>query len=170
MTQSAHETYWETQVLTATPQRLRLMLIEGALKFGRQALECWDEPQLRPQRFSALARCNDILAELYGSIRPQESAVSAQVQELYRFLLVHLAKVSSSDDVQPLRELLEVLESERETWRQVCETMPEAPRAPGHHAGSEQDVSATGLGAIPPHHAPVVAHPAFSGERFSLEA
>ena len=34
--------YLEVQVLTATPQRLRLMLIAGAIRWARQALSCWD--------------------------------------------------------------------------------------------------------------------------------
>ena len=34
-----HSTYLESKVLTAPPQRLHLMLIEGAIRFGRQAEE-----------------------------------------------------------------------------------------------------------------------------------
>ena len=38
MQQPAHESYLEAQVMTATPQKLRLMLIEGAIRFARQTL------------------------------------------------------------------------------------------------------------------------------------
>ena len=96
MPNSARESYLETQVLTATPQRLRLMLIEAALRFGRQAIECWEEQDCRAQRCVALGRCNDILTELHGTIRSDNLAVIEHVKAIYQFLLVQLAKVSES--------------------------------------------------------------------------
>jgi flagellin-specific chaperone FliS len=41
MQAESHDTYLASQVMTASPQRLRLMLIEGAIRFGRQAAEAW---------------------------------------------------------------------------------------------------------------------------------
>ena len=150
MPNSARESYLETQVLTATPQRLRLMLIEGALRFGRQAIECWEEQDSHGQRCAALACCNDILAELHGTIRADDLAVAQHVKAIYQFLLVQLARVSNQDDPKMLREVIEVLEIERETWRQLCEQMPEAPTRDDGTLPVGDEVTATGMKAIAP--------------------
>ncbi|MFW6170442.1 MAG: flagellar export chaperone FliS [Planctomycetota bacterium] len=168
MSQDTRRTYLETQILTATPQKCRLMLIEGAIRFARQALHCWDEEDVARHRYSALARCNDILTELSTSVRAEESAVAAKVQAIYQFLLIQLAQVSSSSDPRILREVIEVLEVERETWRQICEQLPDTPARPRQGKASEQEITTAGMSAIGP-----PASPSSHGEtveRFSLEA
>jgi flagellar secretion chaperone FliS len=170
MNHSAHETYWATQVGTATPQKLRLMLIEGALKFARQALECWDDEQLRPLRCSALDRCNDILTELHSSIRVDQWPLAARVKDIYRFLLVQLADITTHHDPVLLHDLLDVLESERETWRQLCEKMPEPPLRDGSSTASKRDLTADGLGVIAPNHTATAPRSGLPGTGLCLEA
>jgi flagellar secretion chaperone FliS len=158
MSPTARDIYLEAQVRTATPQRLRLMLIEGALKFARQSLALWDNEQQREARFNALSRCRSIVSELYATIRTAEFPVAQQVKALYLFLFQHLADASFSHDPQKVREAIHVLEEERETWRQLCEKMPEPP--PRDHAVPLgcQEITASHLPNLP------------SPERFSLEA
>ena len=150
MTTAAHEAYLETQILTATPQKLRLLLIDGALRFGRQALECWDDESALTHRYAALDRCNDIITELYTTIRDDDSDVLHRVKDIYRFLLMQMGEASRSSDTRVLRQVLEVLEAERETWRQLCEQMPHAPVRNDNAAAATQDVTAAGLGVIGP--------------------
>ena len=150
MSQSAHQTYLETQVRTATPQKLRLMLIENAIRFGRQALELWSDDDKRQECCTALARCNDILTELYSSVRDEETTVVQQVRAIYRFLLTELAQASSSQDPQSLCQVIDVLETERETWRQICAQIPEAPQRSGEPSNGREEVTTQGLPAIPP--------------------
>jgi flagellar protein FliS len=127
MSRSAHDAYFETQVLTATPQRLRLMLIDGALRFARQAIECWGDEVNRVPRYNALARCHDIVVELYRTIRADELPVARQVKAIYEFLLREMALASMATDCQNVRNVVKVLEEERVTWQQLCEIMPEPP-------------------------------------------
>ena len=68
----ARERYLEAQVMTATPQKLRLMLIEGAIQHARQALE-FERLEQPEQRGKSISRCRAIVAELLGSIRPDQS-------------------------------------------------------------------------------------------------
>jgi len=146
------------------------MLIEGALRFGRQAIECWDEQDSRAQRCVALARCNDILTELHGTIRSDNLAVIEHVKAIYQFLLVQLAKVSNQDDSQMLREVVEVLEIERETWRLLCAQMPEAPTREDSTPNTEEEVTATGMQAIAPSLSALSSESPPSIDGLSLEA
>lgn len=114
------EVYLESQVLSANPQRLRLLLIEGALRFGRQALRQWEADQWDAASES-LARCRDIVEELLQSIHAETSPLAKRVADLYLFLFQSLAESQIRRDQQPLTDVLGILESERETWRQVCE-------------------------------------------------
>ncbi len=142
MTPNARDVYQETQVLTATPQKLRLMLIEGALRFAQQAIACWDQRDQRAVRCNALARCHDVLIELYGSVRADQLPVASQVKALYRFLFRHLAEATATDDCQKVREIVRVLEQERETWRQLCTKMPAAPPRAADGPLCDQEITA----------------------------
>jgi flagellar secretion chaperone FliS len=139
---SARDVYLETQIRTATPQKLRLMLIEGALRFAHQAIACWDREEQRGLRCNALARCHDILTELFGSIRADGSPVATNVKAIYRFLFRHLAAATATNDCDKMRDVVRVLEQERETWRQVCEKMPEPPLAPDDALSAGREITA----------------------------
>jgi flagellar protein FliS len=123
----AHVAYLEAEVSTATPQRLRLMLIEGALRHARQCLHLWQSGPVPPAAYDSLQRCRAIVAELHGVIKADSSPVARQVAEIYVFLFRLLAQASLDQEPQRVREAIEVLEEERETWRQVCEKMPNPP-------------------------------------------
>ena len=64
---STPEIYLEMQVGTATPQRLRLMLIEAALRQARRTLVLWSEGQ-SDAALEALIRCREIVGELIAVI------------------------------------------------------------------------------------------------------
>lgn len=118
--------YLESQVLTATPQKLRLMLIEAAIGAGRQAINCWEE-QLDNQANIALIRCREIVAELLAAVKPDDSELTRNVAGIYTFLFKTLAEAQLNRDRTKVDEAINVLEIERDTWREVCEQMPHAP-------------------------------------------
>jgi flagellar protein FliS len=120
--------YLEAEVMTATPQKLRLLLIDGALRFAHQTLNLWSENR-NDDAIETLIRCRLILGELLSGIRVEESQLTRRVAGVYLFLLRCLAEAQLKHDVKRLQEMIKVLEFERETWRLVCEKMPEAPVA-----------------------------------------
>src|SRR5262249_14833412 len=118
----------ETQVTSATPQRLRLMLIEAALRRARTAHEAWNEN--RPdEAHTAFAHCREILAELIAGIRPDDSPLAKQVLGIYLFLFSAATEAELTKDGHRLQDIIRVLEEERTTWQAVCEQMPERPVA-----------------------------------------
>lgn len=115
-----HDSYYENQILTAPPQQLRLMLIDGAIRFGKEALELWDHDQWDAAT-EAFARCRDIVEELLQSIQTQASPLAKQVSDLYNYLFRLLAEAQIRRDRSKMDEFLSLFETERETWRLVCE-------------------------------------------------
>ena len=132
MDQTARESYLEAQILTATPQKLRLLLIVGALRFARQALRNWEQAD-NERACDAIARCRGVVSELLASIRPDNSELTQRVTALYLFLFRQLTEAQLRRNGTFVDEVIQILEIEHETWRQVCDQMP---LAPVHSTGS----------------------------------
>ena len=146
MTQFAHSSYFETQVLTATPQKLRLMLIEAAIRFGHKTIDAWARDD-NETATDSLIRCRDIIGELLSAVRPEEGELTRSVADIYLFLFQALTTAQQERDKHQVQEVLSVLEVERDTWKKVCEQMPEAPAAP---PSALKEITASGQAAIPP--------------------
>jgi flagellar protein FliS len=118
--------YLETQIATATPQKLRLMLIEGAIRFAHQA-----DTALQDEQWDALldsvSRCREIISELIAGIRVDESPLARQVAGIYAFLFRTVTEAQMHRDRQRFAEVLRVLEEERQTWLELCQQMPDRP-------------------------------------------
>jgi flagellar protein FliS len=123
MTLSPRDAYLETQVLTAPPQKLRLMLIEGAMRFAQQAGAYWQAEQWEAG-LEANIRAREILGELMSSLDPEQSPLAKQILPIYNFVFRTLTEAQLAHDQAKLQDALRVLGEERETWRQVCEALP----------------------------------------------
>lgn len=143
---SARESYMEAQINTATPQKLRLLLIEAALRAGRQARSAWPDHEAA---YHAIVRCRDIVSELLAGVRPDGSQLAQRVAALYAFLFKTLTESQLRRDLEKLEEVLTVLEIERETWQDLCQAMPEPPAA-GRCTPTAPEISARGLAPVAP--------------------
>ena len=126
MDQRTRETYLETQINTATPQKLHLMLIEGALRFSREAVRHSQEEK-DAEAAEAAGRCRRVLSELLAGIRADESNTAEKVAAVYTYLYQTITEIQLHHQWDNLFDVIRVLEVERETWAKVCEQMPEAP-------------------------------------------
>jgi flagellar protein FliS len=137
MTTSARDSYLETQVHTATGQRLRLMLIEEALRQARAGQAALAQSQ-QGDAVLALARCRDIVVELLSGIRETDTPVVRQTLGVYAYLFSALAEVQQSRDLHQLAGIIRVLEEEQLTWQEVCLALPERIVAKGEAAPVEE--------------------------------
>ncbi len=129
MTQPS-DAYLQTQILTASPQRLRLMLIEGALREVDQTARLWEIRNFE-LALESLIRCRDILSELIAGIRPDQSPMAQKVLGLYLFLFQVVTEAQLSRDPRKLATIRRVLASERDTWQQVCQQLSPVPLGGG---------------------------------------
>jgi flagellar protein FliS len=124
MTTSARDSYLETQVHTATPQRLRLLLIEGALREARAGQAALAQSR-QGDAVLALARCRDMVVELLSGIRDDDTSLVRQTLGIYAYLFSALAEVQQTRDLHQLAGIIRVLEEEQLTWQEVCLALPE---------------------------------------------
>jgi flagellar secretion chaperone FliS len=116
------QSYLDNRILTASQPRLHLMLLDGAVRQVRRAEsaaaeESWSEFEL------ALAKGMDIVEELVRSVTDRSEPLAENILELYAFLFRELTACRFERDRKKLATLSELLEFERETWRQVCENL-----------------------------------------------
>jgi flagellar protein FliS len=128
-----HSSYLESKVLTAPPQRLQLMLIEGAIRFGRQAEDALRAGD-RVAASASLLRTIDIVGELLAAARANKTELNKKIADLYWFLFRRVTEAKINFDANALAESLRLLEYERETWQLLCDKLSSAnqggPAAP----------------------------------------
>lgn len=121
MAPGIRETYLAAEVLAAPPQKLQLMLIEATIRQAKLAEQHWNAGKRR-QGNEALARCQQIMVELLSGLRPDKMPeLVSRVAGVYMF--IYRSLVSAMQDPSKLADAVQVLEMERETWRQVCQAL-----------------------------------------------
>ena len=118
---TARKNYLQAEVQTATPQKLRLMLIEAAIKNIHRTKKAWEEERYEAG-FESLSLAQDIVAELLSSLDKESNPeLSGKIASIYVFIFRCLSEGGMKHDQQKMDDALRVLNSERETWKQVCE-------------------------------------------------
>ena len=117
----ARQNYLQAEVQTATPQKVRLMLIEATMKNIHRTKKAWEEERFEAG-FDSLALAQDIVAELLSSLDKENNPdLASKIASIYVFIFRCLSEGGMTHDPQKLDDALRVLTSERETWRMVCE-------------------------------------------------
>jgi len=116
MTTSNANAYLRTKVMTASPAELRLLLIDGAIKFARQGRE-----GLAAKDFEAcyegLSQAKSVILELINCLRPEvDPDLCAKLSSLYTFMYRRLLDATLEKDAAIVDEVISLLEYDRETW------------------------------------------------------
>jgi flagellar protein FliS len=114
------DAYLETQVHTASPIRLRLLLIEGAIRFYTQAKEQSAAGDLNAAAESG-GRGHAILAEILSGMWSAEGDLAKQQKRIYGFLMRLATTMQLRRDFSQADDVLKVLYEERETWRELVQ-------------------------------------------------
>lgn len=117
--------YLRTKVLTASPEELRLMLLDGAIKFCRQGREACAKGDFEAQ-YSGVTQCRNIIFELLTSLKPDlDPQIAGNLKALYSFMYSHLTEASHERDVAKFDKVTDLLEYERETWELLMKRVAE---------------------------------------------
>jgi flagellar secretion chaperone FliS len=138
--------YLEAKILTAPPHRLHLMLIEGAIRFGRQAEEALRRGE-QVAAAPALLRVLDIVGELLAGVRERKSALNQKLSELYLYLFCRASLAKLNGDADILAEVLRILEFERETWQMACEKIAAEPKPASAQVSKSANLRPTSVAA-----------------------
>ena len=113
------QAYLKTKVMTASPAELRLMLIDGAIRFADQAKRGYEERNFE-LAYEGTTKAQNIIMELMNALRPDQSPeLCARLSALYTYMYKSLVEASTTRDTAKVDEVIELLRFERETW-QMC--------------------------------------------------
>ncbi len=125
--------YLDATIRTASPARLRLMLLQRSVEVACVLSDTWRHglnPGTNEHSLKLLDLLNELLAGVKGSETDSENQLCSQVADLYVFLMKHLVAAENNSDANRIDEIRLVLETEMETWQNVCATEASAIAVP----------------------------------------
>ncbi len=126
------QAYRESAVLTATPERLVVMLYDGARRFLHQAATAMREGDV-PTAHERLRRAERIVEHLLATLDMSQGEIAARLEAIYVFCLQLLAEGRMRKDPGHLEKVSELLGGLREAWAELAaspQTSPPALAAP----------------------------------------
>lgn len=130
MNQPAVNPYLRTKVMTATPQELRLMLYDGALKFCRQGRSAIEAGKFEDS-YNNIQRAQKIVLELSTSLKHSiEPDLCGKLSALYTYIYRQLVEANMNRDVTALDEAIKLIEYERETWQMLMHKLTDESGSP----------------------------------------
>ncbi|HCO23189.1 MAG TPA: flagellar export chaperone FliS [Gimesia maris] len=115
--------YIENQVLTAKPHQLHLMVVDGALRFARKAVQAAEENHFEQAHF-ALDKSRDLVAELIGGLdSSQQPEMVEQLKALFVFVYENLHHADVKQEVSYIHNAIKVLMIHREGWCELMEKL-----------------------------------------------
>ncbi len=110
------DAYLRTKVLTAPPEQLRLMLLDGAIRFATQGRDALIRKDFEGV-FNGFSQAREIVLELATSVKAEPNPeLAAQVRNLYLFIFQQIVSASFQKDPKLASDAIRLLEYERETW------------------------------------------------------
>jgi flagellar protein FliS len=117
------EIYKKNAVTSATPGQLVLMLMDGALRFNRQAIEGLDDPDfIRSHEIAHnnIIRTQAIIAELQGTLDFEKGGeLSNTLYRIYDYLLRQLQEANENKTKAPLLNVTRFIGEIRDTWAEM---------------------------------------------------
>jgi flagellar protein FliS len=123
MSAAPSQAYLRTKVLTASPAELRLLLLDGALRFAETARRGYEEKNFEAS-YEGTSKCQAILTELMCSLRPEQSPdLCGKLSALYTYMYKRLLEASMEKSAAIVEEVIGLLKFERETWVLLMEDL-----------------------------------------------
>ncbi|MDL1163247.1 flagellar export chaperone FliS [Yersinia pestis] len=113
----AQNTYFNTQINTATKGELTLMLYSGCVKFLKLAVKEMDNGNYE-QKNSYLTRAINILDELVITL-DMKYDISQSLSSLYNYIKELIIKANVKAEQEPLMESIKLMTELRDTWHEA---------------------------------------------------
>lgn len=138
----ASQEYLKSAVMTASPEQLQLMLLDGAVRHAQRGKEALEKSDIAGA-FNGFERAQRIVLELNNGLRREVNPeLVDQMAALYDFIYRRLIDANIHREVEAAEEALRILRHQRETWamlieRLARETPHSAPVGPTPPVASE---------------------------------
>lgn len=108
--------YKKNEIETASPEKILILLYDGAIRFLIKAKSAMAENDIQ-ETHNNLVACQNIILEFMNAIDMENGGDLAQkLYNLYDYFYNTLVQANMKKDVKKVNEILEHLKSLRETW------------------------------------------------------
>jgi flagellar secretion chaperone FliS len=126
--------YLTMQVLSARPEKLILMLYDGALRFMNLAIQGIDEHK-NEKAHNNLIKAQRIMIELMTSLNFDKGGeIAGNLFRIYEFMHYTLVQANIKKEKEPILAICEQLKVLRESWNKALKNQF-GPRAEGEGGG-----------------------------------
>jgi len=113
--------YRQTQVNTSSPEKILLMLYDGAINFSRIAMEKAAKGD-NGERGKYVSKAQAIVAELMNTLDHEVGGVIAErLTQLYMYIINEYVRANVNNSVTSLENTVKILGMLRDTWAEAIE-------------------------------------------------
>lgn len=116
---SATVAYKESSIVTAPPERLVVMLYDGAVRFLAQAAAATRQNDVAGAN-DRLQRAEAILSELNSTLDMSAGDIALRLRAIYTFCRRHLSEARFERRAEKIEEVSRLLGELRDAWAQVA--------------------------------------------------
>ncbi len=130
MSANPWQSYQKTQVITAKPEKILVMLYEGAIKFNKLAQARMRENNIA-EKGKYIGKVLSIIAELMNTLDHEVGGeVAADLENLYIFLMDQLIEANQTNQLAPLEAVERILITLHAAWAQIIENQRPGDESP----------------------------------------
>jgi flagellar secretion chaperone FliS len=122
---SPYQKYQQTQLQTAPPAQLLLMLYDGAIRFVRIGISGIDENNYEKAN-NYLCKTQAVINELIAALN-YEYPVANTLYQVYEYMIHQLIQSNVKKNKKPAIEVLDYLVDLREAWFTASKSMSVGP-------------------------------------------
>jgi len=138
-----YKKYQNTQVMTADPGTLLIMLLEGGNRFLRRAKKAMEEQDFE-ESHKLCVKVEKIIMELINSLDLSYGQLTKNLLSLYEYMYRRLVESNIKKDVSMLAEVEKLLGDMEDMWKEAYKkSLAEGKQAPvnGDTEKQEQGIS-----------------------------
>lgn len=123
--------YQELEIKTSSPEKLVLLLYDGVIRFLNQAERKIEEKNWQESN-KLLIKGQRIISELMTSLDLRVADFTKGWYSLYDYMHQRLIEANLKKDVQPVKEVLQLIIPLRDSWAQIISSKRGGRNADNH--------------------------------------
>ena len=113
-----YQQYRSTQVQTATPERLVVMLYDGALANAEQGIKALEVKDWE-KAHHLIGKAQEMVVELMAALNLDTGEIARNLYKIYEYVRGRLVEANVRKEPAPLREVITLLGELKEAWVEI---------------------------------------------------
>lgn len=113
--------YQNMQISTSSPEKILLMLYDGAIKFTKMAADRMEKGDIAGKGLY-ISKAQAIVVELMNTLDHEIGGeMAVRLEQLYMYLINEYVAANINNSAQSLQNAVDILSTLRDTWREAME-------------------------------------------------